>query len=103
MRLGHDVVEANVGRPATSWAVWVAIASQVRTVSISPVTMPRASQRRLSASQSWPSKPGRSRSIAALIESYRSRPTAEASSAGSSSTLSCSANDAISSSSGCPG
>ena len=67
MRLGHDVDRANDGRPATSSATWVAMASHSRTASISPFTMPRASQPRLSDIQSSPSKPGLSRSNAALI------------------------------------
>ena len=98
MRLGHDVDRANDGSPATSSATWVAIASHSRTASISPFTMPRASQPRLSDIQSSPSKPGLSRSNAALIAPNRSLPTAAASAAGSSSTSSCSAIEAITSS-----
>ena len=88
MRLGHDVDRANDGRPATSSATWVAMASHRRTASISPLTMPRASQPRLSDIQSCPSKPGSSRSNAALTLPNRSLPTAAASAAGSSSTVS---------------
>ena len=100
MRLGHDVDLANDGSPATSSATWVAMASQSRTASISPFTMPRASQPRLSDIQSSPSKPGLSRSNAALMVPNRSLPTAAASAAGSSSTVSCRAIEAITSSTG---
>ena len=60
--------------------------------------MPRASQPRLSDIQSSPSNPGLSRSNAVLIVPNRSPPTAAASAAGSSSTRSCSAIEAITSS-----
>ena len=70
------------GSPATTRDTCAAIASQARQASISPASMPRASQPRFSCSHSAPSNPWLRRSNASAIAVNRSDPTATASPAG---------------------
>ena len=79
---GHADGDGGPGRPATTRDTWAAMASQARQASISPASMPRASQPRFSCSHSTPSKPCGRSSKAAAIAVNRSEPTATARPAG---------------------